>query len=1147
MKRRLQYILISAMALILAAVLLGGAALQPEAAELSEQALHFGVSGMESNQSVSPSKLFEELYGAPPTETEQAYLDGLSGLSLIYNSAIPDSVVSTSYNGNEGTLSVSVQAYSYTAVNGTKVTWIPTQATVGKNTQTFVESNGSYSCQFADMVHSGDFEVKIDFRWVTELSATVADAVITAPYTAGSEALQILKAYEAELAAYEAADAKYQAYVNYLQAVENYENYINVELPAYEAAMQLYEPYRQKYEQYLSDLAAYEAWQHYWDYQEFMTGDVQVKYQAYQNYLNQLKPIKSRLNVLDTLFIKDSHGWELYASLMGGTVDRVVANKNTLIAYKQAFEKYINNAEASTKVLKQLMSEYASLRSASYASEHARLTALYAFYTKNYTELSFHFKQLFEALNYMGNDSAVVMALSSEGKLEHYFQFVGQLYVTQVCLDDAKALNRGMGICGNLLTDVVEPLQLLTDAAASPTGVTMPAVEVPKVEKVEPIERPTFPEIREEPTAPTPVVQKPTEPVVYTKPDISNPPPYAEKPENKPLEPEMDKRLRALAEGVRNGSLLQRESTQKTHTLTFLTSISCPVSINNKKTVTFYSADGKEVLWRDSLEYGTRIIYRGKDTARPSDAQYHYRFLGWVLADGSVPEMTAYSNMSLYAYYQKTPRFYTVTWILDGVKQEVSVEYGTLPTTPFITQKAPDSAYVYTFSGWDKEIVPVTEDVTYTGSMIATPITYTVTWVVDEYTETQVLHYGEMPSFGGSTDKAPDSYRYTFLGWDDTPTAVTRDVTYTARYSKTLLAQDENDRPLEVEHTESTIVVYATRRADLREAAKLAKEQGKALEVRFETFCVTVQSNDLSYLTDSYCREIGITSVETDERGTVYSVEYLSSAGIPLNIAVPATFAPLKNTDGGRMVGYLADGDEWKLIPDEGAHATGAVKLRIRNVFSVNVTSNEPCNLSRFPKFFEEGTKVNLSLIGCEFGYEITGATLYDADGTPFPIEQNVFYMPNENVTLEICISEIIYHVSFVVDGKVIQENTYRLGEEIIVPPENPTKEADESFSYTFAAWSRDVGIAYGDERTLVFEAVFTSTPIGGEFVPDRSLFLTFLTVSIIAFVILAGGTVTLVLLLRRKKRRAKNAEFAALSQGEKSDDVMQNDEVLKP
>ena len=62
-----------------------------------------------------------------------------------------------------------------------------------------------------------------------------------------------------------------------------------------------------------------------------------------------------------------------------------------------------------------------------------------------------------------------------------------------------------------------------------------------------------------------------------------------------------------------------------------------------------------------------------------------------------------------------------------------------------------------------------------------------ITWVIDGKVAAEEDYLkGTMPSFKGSTDKAPDeNYRYTFVGWNPEVVVAEEDATYTAQYSAT--------------------------------------------------------------------------------------------------------------------------------------------------------------------------------------------------------------------------------------------------------------------------------------------------------------------------------------------------------------------------
>lgn len=134
---------------------------------------------------------------------------------------------------------------------------------------------------------------------------------------------------------------------------------------------------------------------------------------------------------------------------------------------------------------------------------------------------------------------------------------------------------------------------------------------------------------------------------------------------------------------------------------------------------------------------------------------------------------------------------YTVTWKnADGevLETDNNVKKGTIPTYDGATPvKASDAQYTYTFAGWDREIIEVTSDVTYTATFTAYANKYTVIW--QNYnghileTDTDVA-YGAMPSYDGDTPQKEGTgdVSYVFSGWTPSVNTVTGDVTYTAQF-----------------------------------------------------------------------------------------------------------------------------------------------------------------------------------------------------------------------------------------------------------------------------------------------------------------------------------------------------------------------------
>lgn len=94
-----------------------------------------------------------------------------------------------------------------------------------------------------------------------------------------------------------------------------------------------------------------------------------------------------------------------------------------------------------------------------------------------------------------------------------------------------------------------------------------------------------------------------------------------------------------------------------------------------------------------------------------------------------------------------TDRTYTITFYVNGDEYDVTVKEGEIPVFCGETSKPMSESSVYTFTGWNKEIVPATEDTTYIAKYTSSPRKYTVTYKIDgvSVAETQV-DYGETPT-----------------------------------------------------------------------------------------------------------------------------------------------------------------------------------------------------------------------------------------------------------------------------------------------------------------------------------------------------------------------------------------------------------------
>ncbi len=209
----------------------------------------------------------------------------------------------------------------------------------------------------------------------------------------------------------------------------------------------------------------------------------------------------------------------------------------------------------------------------------------------------------------------------------------------------------------------------------------------------------------------------------------------------------------------------------------------------NQYTVTFVDEDELTILDKQTLDYGATPVYGGEAPTKTGDAEFTWSFAGWDKEIATVTDDVIYK-----ATYESTTNTYTVTWLDengDELEKDTAVAYGTLPKFDGEEPtKAGDAELSWSFIGWDKEIVAVTGDVTYTAKYESSVNEYTIIFLNENGDELdkQTVKYGETPVYGGEapTKAATAEFTYTFIGWNEEIAPVTGDATYTAEYESSV-------------------------------------------------------------------------------------------------------------------------------------------------------------------------------------------------------------------------------------------------------------------------------------------------------------------------------------------------------------------------
>lgn len=209
------------------------------------------------------------------------------------------------------------------------------------------------------------------------------------------------------------------------------------------------------------------------------------------------------------------------------------------------------------------------------------------------------------------------------------------------------------------------------------------------------------------------------------------------------------------------------------------------IKTTNKYDVYFYSEDGKVLLQKLNLEYGTLPNYTNEIPVKTNNAQFKYEFSGWT------PEVVSVvGEAKYYATFASTINEYNITFVnWDGSllpDGTVRVKYGMAPNYPGVPTREETAEYKYTHAGWDPLLKEVTEDATYKAVYNSTKKKYKITFKDwdGSILQSKDWEYGTTPSCPDPKRTGDAQYSYTFAGWDNELVAVTEAATYQAQYNR---------------------------------------------------------------------------------------------------------------------------------------------------------------------------------------------------------------------------------------------------------------------------------------------------------------------------------------------------------------------------
>ena len=490
----------------------------------------------------------------------------------------------------------------------------------------------------------------------------------------------------------------------------------------------------------------------------------------------------------------------------------------------------------------------------------------------------------------------------------------------------------------------------------------------------------------------------------------------------------------------------------------------------------FYDCNGLKTvkLGKKIIELGDRMFYGCVNL----ESLYVYAPLSYIdeLAFYGADYVTVYCGLDDYMinffdengiYYEILEGLvyqYKITFVTDNGEIISSGTYdsGSTITAPTNPTKTADKTYTYVFAGWDQEVTVVGGNKTYTASFTPVYIEYTVEFKDQNGNtlSTKTYHYGDEVTAPSNPTKAADNtYTYAFAGWNKEVVACEGDATYTATFTPTYIEYTVEFKDFGGEtissntyHYGDAIVVPAnpTRAADLLGTYSF-KGWDKAIvacagnatytatyDITYIDYTVTFKNHDgstISTKTYHYGDTVTVPTTPTKSADETYTYVFAGWNNTVTvcegNTEYVATFTP-------KYIEYTVVFKNY----DDTVISTKTYHYGQSVTSPTNPTKPSDVRYS----YIFAGWDAPVTACAGDATYKATYSSEY-----------------------------IDYTITFVdYNGTVLGTKTYHYGETIEAIAD-PTKVADNTYTYAFAGWDKALGTCEGNET---FTATYTPTYI---------------------------------------------------------------------
>ena len=204
--------------------------------------------------------------------------------------------------------------------------------------------------------------------------------------------------------------------------------------------------------------------------------------------------------------------------------------------------------------------------------------------------------------------------------------------------------------------------------------------------------------------------------------------------------------------------------------------------VYNQYIVNFYDYDNT-LIETYTLKYGSDVIFP-KNPSREAEIGCTYEFKDWTITDTIVTK-----NLDFKAQYTKILEEYTINFFDydNTLIKTYTLPYGSEVVFPENPTRVGGEGYIYEFKDWTLTDTVVTKNLDFTAQYTQVFEEFTICFYNYDKTliTTYTLPYGSEVLFPETpTREGGVGYTYQFKDWTIKQTIVTKDLTFTARYTK---------------------------------------------------------------------------------------------------------------------------------------------------------------------------------------------------------------------------------------------------------------------------------------------------------------------------------------------------------------------------